>query len=127
MSQQDHIKTALRVPPDLHACLHEAAKLAGRSYNAEIVHRLQQSFQAIEPTPDFPEEVVMAVQDEMDARGGTFTEALTRLVQVGQTQGGTIFSIRVAPGMTTETMRQAIKASEKIVPPESSLVIVAER
>ena len=69
----------------------------------------------------------MAVQDEMEARGGTFTEALTRLVLVGQTQGGTVFSIRVAPGMTTEVMRDVIKASENVVPPDSSLVYVRER
>lgn len=115
------------MPTELKQALVQASEAGQRTLTAEIIHRLSQSFQAIETTTDFPEEVVMAVQDEMDARGGTFAEALARLVLVGQTQGGTIFSIRVAPGMTTEAMRQVIKASENIVPPDSSMVVVRER
>lgn len=117
----------IRMPAELKEALAKASETAQRTLTAEIVHRLGQSFLAIEPTPDFPEEVVMAVQDEMEARGGSFTEALTRLVLVAHGNGGTIFSIRVAPGMTTETMREVIKASETIVPPDSSLVYVRER
>ena len=44
--QDDYQKTALRLPRDLHAGLHEAAIESGRSYNAEIVARLQASFDA---------------------------------------------------------------------------------
>jgi hypothetical protein len=43
-SQDDFIRTALRVPPDLHAKIHEAAKGANRTFNAEIVARLELSF-----------------------------------------------------------------------------------
>ena len=35
------VKTALRLPSELHAELHEAAEINGRSLNAEIVFRLQ--------------------------------------------------------------------------------------
>jgi plasmid stability protein len=41
--QDDYKKTALRLPQDLHEQLHEAAAASGRSYNAEIVNRLQES------------------------------------------------------------------------------------
>ena len=44
MSQDDYVRTALRVPPDLHKALHEAADAAGHSFNAEIIGRLQGSF-----------------------------------------------------------------------------------
>lgn len=44
--QDEFQKTALRLPKDLHAALHEAASAAGRSYNAEIISRLQASFKA---------------------------------------------------------------------------------
>lgn len=47
--QDDFQKTALRLPKDLHARLHESAAAVGRSYNAEIVARLAQSF---EPSGD---------------------------------------------------------------------------
>lgn len=42
--QLDYQKTALRLPKDLHAQLHLSAAESGRSYNAEIVSRLQTSF-----------------------------------------------------------------------------------
>jgi hypothetical protein len=46
MSQDNFIRTALRVPPELHAALHKAADQAGRSFNAEIIERLKRSFEA---------------------------------------------------------------------------------
>lgn len=48
LNQSDFVKTALRLPPDVHAKIHEAASATGRSYNAEIVARLQASFQTDE-------------------------------------------------------------------------------
>lgn len=58
-TQDDYIRTALRVPPDLHAQIHEAAKRHNRTFNAEIVARLEGSFAAAAfPARD---------QDELDA------------------------------------------------------------
>ena len=45
-SQKDYVKTALRLPPDLHAALHEAAAEGERTYNGEIVSRLRSTFMA---------------------------------------------------------------------------------
>jgi len=45
-SQKDYVKTALRLPPDLHAALHEAATAGERTYNGEIVSRLRSTFKA---------------------------------------------------------------------------------
>lgn len=50
-SQADFVKTALRLPPELHAQLHASAKESGRTYNAEILARLEQSF-AIADSPE---------------------------------------------------------------------------
>lgn len=41
---KDIQKTALRLPRDLHTAIHEAADASGRTMNAEIVHRLQRTF-----------------------------------------------------------------------------------
>ncbi|WP_278535681.1 hypothetical protein [Delftia acidovorans] len=46
ISQKDYIKTALRLPPDLHAALHEAALTSERTYNGEILARLRSTFKA---------------------------------------------------------------------------------
>ncbi len=44
MAQDDYIRTALRVPPELHQALHEAADRTSKSFNAEINERLQRTF-----------------------------------------------------------------------------------
>ena len=43
-NQQDYVKTALRLPPELHAALHVAAVEQHRTYNAEIINRLRLTF-----------------------------------------------------------------------------------
>jgi hypothetical protein len=47
--QEDFHKTGLRLPKDLHERLHDAASVSGRSYNSEILARLQQSFDPASP------------------------------------------------------------------------------
>lgn len=47
--QDDYMKTALRLPRDVHARIQEAATSNGRSMNAEMVARLQESFAPREP------------------------------------------------------------------------------
>lgn len=46
IDQKNFVKTALRLPPELHATVHEAAQKNGRSYNAELLERIQGSFSA---------------------------------------------------------------------------------
>lgn len=41
--QQDHIKTAVRIPPELHSELVAAAEQNGHSLNAEMLARLNAS------------------------------------------------------------------------------------
>lgn len=48
MNQQGYVKTALRLPPQLHAALHQAAEQSGRSFNAELVSRLESTFASTE-------------------------------------------------------------------------------
>ncbi|MBV6321949.1 Arc family DNA-binding protein [Duganella violaceipulchra] len=40
-TQDDYIKTSLRIPRELHAKLMEIAEYNGRTLNAEIIDRLQ--------------------------------------------------------------------------------------
>ena len=42
--QDDYIKTALRLPRELHARLLDAARESSKSLNAELVARLETSF-----------------------------------------------------------------------------------
>jgi len=47
--QDDYMKTALRLPRDLHAKIQEAATTSGKSLNSELIARLDESF---DPKPD---------------------------------------------------------------------------
>lgn len=58
LNQDDYLKTALRLPRDLHAKIQEAASAAERSMNAEIVARLHQSFS---PNESADPEIAQAV------------------------------------------------------------------
>lgn len=64
ISQEDFQKTALRLPRDLHARLHEAAAESGRSYNAEIIFHLQK---ALPSKKDAFHEALQANRERVDA------------------------------------------------------------
>ncbi|WP_440111781.1 Arc family DNA-binding protein [Acidovorax sp. BL-A-41-H1] len=42
--QTDYQKQGVRIPKDLHERIHEAAAASGRSYNSELIARLESSF-----------------------------------------------------------------------------------
>lgn len=46
LDQKDFVKTALRLPPDLHESVHASAEKSGRSYNAELVHLVERGLKA---------------------------------------------------------------------------------
>ena len=48
IDQSDFIKTALRLPPSLHAAVHAAAKRSGRSFNAELLDLIDQGLSSKE-------------------------------------------------------------------------------
>jgi predicted DNA-binding protein len=73
-NQDDFIKTALRLPRELHARVQEAATAAGRSMNAEIVARLEASF-------DVSEDLVAKFDQLMDIRQERLLEELRTTVQ----------------------------------------------
>lgn len=88
--QDDYQKQGVRIPRDLHQRIHEAAAASGRSYNSELVQRLEDSFLEQE-SPDLLDATLeltrwhnrqLALQSELSSR-------LVRLqlteMQLGQT------------------------------------------
>lgn len=116
--------TALRITPEMHAKLHAAASASGRSYNAEIVARLQSSFDTTSAA--LPPLVDQAVKDEMKAHGGSETDALLRLVLSGWSNGGQVLSIRIAPGMTLKEVSDAMNVMVKAAPNVGNVVVERE-
>jgi hypothetical protein len=109
----------LRLLPDLKAQVMRAAAIAGRSMNAEIVHRITQSFEGV--AGSLPQFVQDAVTDEIEARGGTPEEALTRLVLLGQSKGGTVFQVTIQPGAKLQDISTVIEAAKLVVPPNADM------
>ncbi|MBU3825182.1 MAG: Arc family DNA-binding protein [Candidatus Oceanisphaera merdipullorum] len=70
----------VRMPPELKDKVEKAAKTAGRSINAEIIHRLQQSFEA-EQQPEIIrlDEARRASHSEYTELREKFDEMLTKM------------------------------------------------
>lgn len=95
-TQDDYIRTALRVPPELHAQIHASAKANNRTFNAEIVARLQESFHvkgagvavmrmeaegALQPSPS-ADEIATEVVKKLDRMIPVGTEALEKYLEL---------------------------------------------
>lgn len=119
--QDDYVKTALRLPRELHGRLMESGREAGRSLNSELIARLQSTYDASPAT--FPFAIEQAIEHEQEERGGTREEALTRLVLAGQAQGGTVFHVVVPRAMTMQEYRELMQASETVIPPDANMIL----
>lgn len=108
----------LRLPADLKEEVTRAAFVSGRSFNAEVAARLKSSFQA---APALPLTIQQAVQDEVEARGGTPQEALARLVLLGQSKGGTVFQVTLLPGVKLKDISAVIEAAKLVIPPNADM------
>lgn len=94
----------------------------GRSFNSEVVARLTASLADPAP-PSYPPLVQDAIDHEVAQRGGTPEEALIRLVLAGQTKGGTVVKISVAPGTTLEQVRAMVEAASTLVPADATVTL----
>ena len=112
----------MRVPADLHAAIHASAAAGNRTFNAELIARLQSSFGLISSLPLMVQD---AVEDMAEAKKCTPEAALIDLVLAGQSNGGTVLNIRIAPGMTIKEVHELLGAMMAKVP--DAAVVVVER
>lgn len=70
IDQTNFVKTALRLPPELHESLHAAAQSSGRSYNAQIIETLQQA------------EMLGAERDALVAEVRSLTQQVSRSMRL---------------------------------------------
>ena len=63
MAQDDYIRTALRVPPDLHKEIHAAASKAGRSFNAQLLYLLEKGLKSPDGFIPAPKSVISIDSD----------------------------------------------------------------
>lgn len=76
-TQDDYIRTALRVPPELHAQIHASAKANNRTFNAEIVARLSDSFKTYSDSEAHIQGTA-SVDAQTDAAADAFAEKVAK-------------------------------------------------
>ena len=108
------------MPKPLHEQLHNAAEASGRSYNAEIVARLQQSFDS---TPVDDPNVKRVVEEFAKLRDMSYRDALMLLVTAGsQPDAPQIVHIRVGAGATMQEVKEIIKEAANVAHPGASVI-----
>lgn len=117
-------KFLLRLPDGIRQQIAREAEANNRTMTKEMVLRLQKSFEPSSEALPFP--VQQAIDDEVEEKGCTAAEALTNLVLAGQSQGGTVLNIRVAPGTTAKEVHDVLTAALNLVPPDSNVIFERE-
>ena len=114
MDDDQYTRITLRIPKTLHADLMRHAYTTSKSNNAEIIGRLQASFEAT--TPPLPKAVQSAVEREVARNGGTHEDALVRLVELGEQRSGMVLNLTVHKGMTVQDLSTALQGLAEALP-----------
>lgn len=109
----------LRLPAELKAAVTKAAYVSRRSFNAEVTERLAASLNATA----LPQAVQDAVQREIELRGGSTEEALTRLVQAGEQRSGLVLNLSVQKGMSVQELSKLVQELAQALPAETEVII----
>jgi hypothetical protein len=120
-SQDDFIRTALRVPPELHKKIHENAAASNRTFNAEIVARLQKSFE--EAVPAMGDVAKDLVEEFAAKRKISFSEALDAMVFAGSSPNApAVLYVKAQPGMTLKELRVVMEEARKVAHEDSHII-----
>lgn len=107
----------LRMDASVRSALEKGAKDAGRSLHAEILARLQQSFEG-SPGPDLP----MGVDEYAKKHKITIADALSALVAAGL-NSGPVYFMSVQPGASASDMGRAIRVLVDVAPDDAAVVL----
>lgn len=126
----------VRMQPELKERLEQSAQEAGRSMNAEIVHRLELSFNFIgepkvEPTTPTPQPIggdltwyiTTEIKKLAEAQSIPFDEMLAKIFVAGLHPGAPqVLYAPIFPGATSRDMRAMLEASDAIAKPDATLI-----
>jgi hypothetical protein len=122
----------LRMQPELREKLEKVANEAGRSLNAEIVARLQASFEA----PQAPKDdgiqpiggaltwyITAEIRELAKQQGVPFDEMFAKLIVAGlHPDAPEVLYLPILPGATTKELRNALLASVGVAHPNAAIV-----
>jgi len=63
------------------------------------------------------------VQREIELRGGSTEEALTRLVQAGEQRSGLVLNLSVQKGMSVQDLSKLVQELAQALPAETEVII----
>ncbi|MEJ1409104.1 MAG: Arc family DNA-binding protein [Candidatus Sedimenticola sp. (ex Thyasira tokunagai)] len=87
-AQDDFIRTQIRFPPEVHEALVKAAEVYGRSLNAEIIHRLEQSLAVDEQAKAYMEgDPLKGIVKTCDLMAGNVTSIVALAMKAGIESG----------------------------------------
>ena len=110
--------------PELKMRLEAAAKAAGRSMNAEIVDRLQGSFEVNEGVPEF---IMEALEDAAGKWGIPLEEAHGRIILAGVNKDAPqVIVINAKGGMTVAEMRKLFEVAKDSTSPDATVYFERE-
>lgn len=124
-------KFVVRLPSGMRDKISDAAREAGRSMNAEVVHRLQTSFTPAIATSNAKfsgldgtgDDVFDLVNDFATKRGMSYRDALLLLVTAGlQPEAPQIVHIRVGAGATMKEVKAIVAEAAAIADPQASVI-----
>ncbi len=119
MEEDRYTQITLRIPKDLHASLREQAQATSKSLNAEIIARLQQSFQGSQQ--GLPRH--HGVEDFAADNGISYEEALDLIVMRGISPNApAAYLVNLHSGMTMGEVRAAIQEIGKHAPADASII-----
>lgn len=98
-----------------------AAESHLRTMNAEIIGRLQSTFEPAQ-APQLPKVVQAAVDREVARNGGTAEEALIRLIEAGEQRANHVVNLRTHHGITLDEFSAMVQAVAKQLPPETIVI-----
>lgn len=126
----------VRMQPELKERLEQAAQAAGRSMNAEIVRRLELSFNFIgdakveqtSPTPqpiggDLTWYITTEIKALAEAQSIPFDEMLAKIFVAGlHPHAPQVLYAPIFPGATSRDMRAMLEASDAIAKPDATII-----
>lgn len=121
MEEDRYTRITLRIPKELHAALTAESDATSKSLNAEIIARLQASF---DPSQSLPAAVRDQITEEAERMGISLQDALTRLVLAGAQPGAPmVLYIKADASMTIEQYRALFEVAKEFTPPDATVVL----
>ena len=121
MEEDRYTRITLRIPRELHAALTAEADSTSKSLNAEIIARLQDSFDTQAALPEIVRTEVEAAAEKM---GISQEDALVHLVMAGASPNApAVLYVKASPGMTLEQYVEIFEVAKKYLPPDATITL----